>query len=227
MKITPAELAGVIDHTLLRPEATCQDIIDLCREAVDFGFKSVCINPCYIPLARRELENTPVGVCAVIGFPLGANDPAVKAAEAAEAVRSGASEVDVVMNIGLLKSRLTRQAQEDLEGVVRAARHEKSGVIVKVILETCLLSNEEKVEACRIAVAAGADYVKTSTGFGEKGALIEDVKLLRESVGPGIGVKASGGIRDLATALAMLEAGANRIGSSSGVAIVNELKCSH
>jgi len=224
MKILPVELAGVIDHTLLRPEATSHDIIDLCQEACEFGFKSVCINPCYINLARQELENTPVGICAVIGFPLGANDPAVKEAEAAAAVSSGASEVDVVTNIGFLKSGLIRQAQEELEGVVRAVRHERSGTIVKVILETCLLTNEEKVIACRIAVAAGADFVKTSTGFSKEGALVADVKLLRQSVGPNIGVKASGGIRDLAKTLSMLEAGANRIGSSSGVAIINELK---
>ncbi|MDF9408679.1 MAG: Deoxyribose-phosphate aldolase 1 [Pelotomaculum sp. PtaB.Bin013] len=224
MEISRAVLAGMIDHTLLKPEATCQDIVGLCREAVDFGFKSVCINPSYIDLAHRELENAPVGICAVIGFPLGASDPAVKAAEAAAAVRAGASEVDVVMNIGFFKSGLLGKTQADLTGVVSAAKSEKPEAVVKVILETCLLTNEEKVRACRVAVAAGADFVKTSTGFNKEGALAADIKLLRQSVGPRIGVKASGGIRDLAKALSMLEAGADRIGTSAGVAIVNELK---
>lgn len=224
MVISRAGIAGMIDHTLLKPEATCQDIIGLCRQAVDFGFKSVCINPCYIDLAHRELENAPVGICAVVGFPLGASAPAIKAAEAAAAVRAGASEVDVVMNIGFFKSGLLRQTQEDLTGVVSAAKHEKHDVVVKVILETCLLTDEEKIRACRVAVAAGADFVKTSTGLNKEGALVADIKLLRQSVGPRIGVKASGGIRDLAKALSMLEAGANRIGTSAGVAIVNELR---
>jgi len=224
MKISRVGLAGLIDHTLLKPEATCQDIISLCREAVDFGFKLVCVNPSYVDLAHRELGNTPVGVCAVIGFPLGASTPAVKAAEAAEAVRAGASEVDVVMNIGFFKSGLLRQTQEDLTGVVDAAKREKHETVVKVILETCLLTDEEKIRACRVAVAAGTDFVKTSTGLNKEGALAADIKLLRQSVGPCIGVKASGGIRDLAKALSMLEAGADRIGTSSGVAIVNELK---
>jgi len=224
MKYTPKELARLIDHTLLKPEATDRDIIALCRQARDFGFAAVCINPCYIALACRELEKSPVNVCAVIGFPLGACDPAVKAFEAAAAVRAGASEIDVVMNIGFFKSGLIRQAEDDLVGVARAARYEKEGVIIKVILETCLLTDEEKAAACRMAVAAGADFVKTSTGLNKWGALVSDVMLLRQSVGPGIGVKAAGGIRDLATALSMLEAGATRIGSSSGVAIINELR---
>jgi len=224
MQFTPKELAGFIDHTLLKPEATERDIITLCRQACDFGFAAVCINPCYVTLACRELEKSPVNTCAVIGFPLGACDPAVKAFEAAAAVHAGASEIDVVMNIGFFKSGLVRQAKDDLERVVRAARHERERVIVKVILETCLLTDEEKVMACRMAVAAGADFVKTSTGFNKTGALVSDVILLRQSAGPGIGVKAAGGIRDLATVLSMLEAGANRIGSSSGVAIINELR---
>ncbi|MCG9969818.1 deoxyribose-phosphate aldolase [Pelotomaculum terephthalicicum JT] len=224
MGISRAGLAGVIDHTLLKPEATCQNIIGICREAVDFGFKSVCINPCHIDLAYRELENTKIGICAVIGFPLGASEPAVKAAEAAAAVRAGASEVDVVMNIGFFKGGLLGKAQEDLTGVISAAKCAKPEAIVKVILETCLLTNEEKVQACRLAVAAGADFVKTSTGFNKEGAMVDDIKLIRQSVGPRIGVKASGGIRDLAKALSMLEAGADRIGTSAGVVIVNELR---
>lgn len=224
MTITPKELAGVIDHTLLRPEATEKEIIALCHEARDFGFAAVCVNPCYISLARRELERAQVSVCTVIGFPLGADEPAVKAAEAAAAVRAGASEVDVVMNIGFLKSGLLGRVKADLEGVVTAARHEREKVVVKVILETCLLSNDEKVRASRMAVAAGADFVKTSTGFGSGGALASDVRLLRHTVGPGIGVKASGGIRNLTSVLSMLKEGANRIGTSSGVTIVQELR---
>ncbi|MDD3654064.1 MAG: deoxyribose-phosphate aldolase [Desulfotomaculaceae bacterium] len=224
MKITQKELARVIDHTLLRPEATEKDIVVLCDEARELGFAAVCVNPCYIGLACRELEQAQVSVCSVIGFPLGADEPAGKAAEAAAAVRAGASEIDVVMNIGFLKSGLFGQVEADLEGVVNAARHEREKVIVKVILETCLLSNDEKVLASRMAVAAGADFVKTSTGFGQGGALASDVRLLRNSVGPGIGVKASGGIRNLASVLSMLREGANRIGTSSGVTIIKELK---
>lgn len=223
-KITGKELAGLIDHTLLKPEATPEDIITLCRQAKEFRFKTVCINPCYVSKASAELAGTGIGVCAVVGFPLGANDPAVKAAEAAAAVRAGATEVDMVINVGFLKAGLCRQVQSDLEGVVGAARRERPGTVVKVILETSLLTEPEKVEACRLAVAAGADFVKTSTGFGKGGAAVSDVALLRQTVGPGIGVKASGGIRDLPAALAMLEAGASRLGTSSGVAIISEFK---
>ena len=220
--ITKIELAGLIDHTLLKPEATPDDIKELCDQAVNFGFAAVCINPCYVYSARRELAGTTIGVCAVVGFPLGANDPSVKAAEAAAAVRAGATEVDVVMNVGFLKGGLLEQVKADLEGVVRAARRERSGTTVKVILETCLLSDKEKVEACRLAVAAGADFVKTSTGFGKGGATVSDVALLRQAVGPGIGVKASGAVRDLSAALAMVGAGASRLGTSSGIVILSE-----
>lgn len=220
--ITKIELAGMIDHTLLKPEATPDDIKVLCDQANDFGFASVCINPCYVYHARKELARTIIGVCAVVGFPLGANDPSVKAAEAAAAVRAGASEVDVVMNVGYLKGGLLKQVKADLEGVVRAARREKPGTTVKVILETCLLSDKEKVEACRLAVEAGADFVKTSTGFGKGGATVSDVALLRQAVGPGVGVKASGGVRDLSAALAMVGAGASRLGTSSGIVILSE-----
>lgn len=220
--ITKIELAGLIDHTLLKPEATPDDIKELCDQAMEFGFASVCINPCYVYHARKELAGTTIGICAVVGFPLGANDPSVKAAEAAAAVRAGASEVDVVMNVGYLKGGLLKQVKADLEGVVVAARRERFGTTVKVILETCLLSDKEKVEACRLAVAAGADFVKTSTGFGKGGATVSDVALLRQTVGSGIGVKASGGVRDLSAALAMVEAGASRLGTSSGIAILSE-----
>lgn len=224
LNITKIELAGLIDHTLLKPEATPDDIKALCGQAKDFGFATVCVNPCYVHTAGKELAGTTVGVCAVVGFPLGANDPAVKAAEVVAAVRAGASEVDVVMNVGYLKGGLLEQVKADLEGVVRAARRERPGTTVKVILETCLLTDSEKVEACRLAVAAGVDFVKTSTGFGKGGATVPDVALLRRTVGPGIGVKASGGIRDLSAALSMAEAGASRLGTSSGVAILSEFK---
>lgn len=224
MLISKSELAGLIDHTLLKPEATPDDIIKLCGQAQSFGFAAVCVNSCYVDTASRELAGSNVGVCAVVGFPLGASDPAVKAAEAAVSVRAGATEVDVVMNVGYLKGGLIRQVKADLEGVVRAAHQERPGAMVKVILETCLLSDLEKVEACRLAVAAGADFVKTSTGFGKGGATVSDVALMRRTVGPGIGVKASGGIRDLSAALSMVEAGASRLGTSSGIAILNEYK---
>lgn len=222
MPISKLELARLIDHTLLKPEATPDDIKKLCGQARNYGFAAVCVNPCYVDTAGKELAGSTVDVCAVVGFPLGAGDPAVKAAEAAAAVRAGASEVDVVMNVGFLKGGLLGQVKADLEGVVRAARQERPGVTVKVILETCLLNDHEKVEACRLAVSAGADFVKTSTGFGTGGATVSDVALLRRTVGPGIGVKASGGIRDLAAALSMVEAGAGRLGTSSGVAILHE-----
>jgi len=222
--ISKQELAGLIDHTLLKPEATPADIKKLCAQAGEFGFAAVCVNPCYVNIACTELAGSGTGVCAVVGFPLGANDPAVKAAEAVAAVRAGASEVDVVINIGYLKGRLTAQVQADLGGVVRAARQVRPEMVVKVILETCLLSDLEKAEACRLAVTAGADFVKTSTGFNKGGATVSDVALLKRSVGPGIRVKAAGGIRDLATALAMIRAGADRLGTSSGVAIISEIK---
>lgn len=224
LPMSRAELARLIDLTLLKPEATPENIKDLCHQAVQYGVAAVCINPCYIDIASRELSGSNTAVCTVVGFPLGANDPAVKAAEAAAAVRAGASEVDVVMNIGYLKGRLLEQVLKDLEGVVQAARQEKQTAVVKVILETCLLSDQEKIEACRLAVAAGADFVKTSTGLAKGVATVSDVAILKRAVGPGIGVKASGGIRDLATAIAMVKAGASRLGTSSGIAILNKLK---
>lgn len=222
--ITKAELAGLIDHTLLRPEATPDEVIALCGQAGEFGFKTVCVNPCYVRTASKELVGTAVGVCAVVGFPLGAGEAGVKAAEAAAAVQAGTTEVDVVINVGFLKGRLFGHVEADLAGVVRSARQENPGVIIKVILETCLLSDSEKIEACRLAVTAGADFVKTSTGFGRAGATVSDVALLKKTVGPGIGVKASGGIRDLPAALAMVAAGATRLGTSSGIAILSEIK---
>lgn len=216
------ELAALIDHTLLSPEATESDITEFCSQARQFGFASVCINPCNIATALKELSGCPVKVGTVIGFPLGASDPDVKAVEAAAAVRAGASEIDVVINIGFLKSKLIGRFKEDLAGVIKAARREKRDAVVKFILETCLLNDFEKIEACRHAVQAGADFVKTSTGFGKSGANVHDVRLLKEAVGQRIGIKAAGGIRSLSTALAMIEAGASRIGTSSGVKIMAE-----
>jgi deoxyribose-phosphate aldolase len=220
--LSKSELAGLIDHTLLKPDATPRDILILCNQAVEFGFKAVCVNPCYIDLVRRELTGSEIKICSVVGFPLGAGSPALKAAEAGTAVQSGASEIDMVMNIGFFKGGLLSQVQDDIAAVVKTARRENHRVVVKVILETCLLNDEEKSAACRLAVEAGADFVKTSTGFGKEGATIHDVALLRKAVGPSFGVKAAGGIRDLKTALNMIKAGANRLGTSSGVSILLE-----
>jgi len=220
--LSKAELAGLIDHTLLKPDATPRDIIELCSQAVSFGFKAVCVNPCYIPLVNRELTGSKVLICTVVGFPLGASDPALKAVEAGAAVRAGALEVDVVMNIGFFKGGLLTQVQDDLAAVVQAARRENSQAVVKVILETCLLNDHEKIVACRLAVEAGADFVKTSTGFGKGGATIQDVVLLRRAVGPSFGVKAAGGIRNLQAAFNMIKAGANRLGTSYGQSILLE-----
>lgn len=224
MHISELELAGLIDHTLLKPTAVLGDINELCRQAKDFKFAAVCVNPCYVRIARKELAGTTTGVCTVIGFPLGANEPAIKASEAVAAVRAGASEIDVVINIGWLKGGLINQVKRDLEGVVQAARRENKGVVIKAILETCFLSEKEKIEACRLSVASGADFVKTSTGYGRGGATVSDVMLLRQTVNPGIGVKAAGGIRDLSAALSLIKAGANRLGTSSGISIMKELK---
>lgn len=220
--LSNTELAGLIDHTLLKPDATPRVILELCNQAVKFGFKAVCVNPCYTALVSRELNGSRVQVCTVVGFPLGAVSPPLKAAEAGAAVQSGASEVDVVMNLSFFKGGLLTEVQDELKAVVRAARRENSQVIVKVILETCLLNDEEKLVACRLAVEAGADFVKTSTGFGKEGATAHDVALLRNAVGPSYGVKAAGGIRDLKTAMNMIKAGANRLGTSSGVSILLE-----
>ncbi len=222
--MTRAELAAKIDHTLLKPDAAVDDIARLCTEAKHHGFCSVCVNPCYVSIAGRELGGSPVKVCTVVGFPLGACTSPAKALEAAECVRNGAGELDVVINIGFLKSRLLGQVESDLAGVVANARHVDQGTIIKVILETCLLTESEKIMACRLALKAGADFVKTSTGWGKGGATAADVALLKQAVGDSAGVKASGGIKDLATALNMLAAGADRIGTSSGPAIINGLK---
>lgn len=209
-------IAVMIDHTLLKPEATPAQIEKLCAEAAEYHFASVCVNPVYIPLAARLLKGTGVKVCCVVGFPLGAIAPEQKAAEAASCAAMGAEELDMVIHVGAAKAGDWALVQRDIEGVVKAA----AGHTVKVIIETCLLTDEEKVKACEAAKAAGAHFVKTSTGFSTGGATTHDIALMRKTVGPEMGVKASGGIRDYATAMAMIEAGANRIGASAGIAIV-------
>ena len=210
-------LAKYIDHTNLKPEATPQDIDRLIDEAKTYHFASVCINPCYVGYAKKKLQDSDVKVCTVIGFPLGANTSAVKAFETAEAIRQGADEIDMVIAIGALKAGLYQEVQQDIEAVVKASQ----GHLVKVILETCLLSREEIVKACQLAMAAGAQFVKTSTGFNKHGATVEDVALMKTTVGEKMMVKASGGIRTLQDALQMIEAGASRLGTSSGVMLVN------
>ncbi len=209
-------IASMIDHTLLKPEATPAQVEKLCAEAAEYHFASVCVNPVYIPLAARLLDGTGVKVCCVVGFPLGAIAPEQKAAEAASCAAMGAEELDMVIHVGAAKAGDWALVQRDIAGVVKAA----AGRTVKVIIETCLLTDEEKVKACEAAKAAGADFVKTSTGFSTGGATTHDIALMRKTVGPEMGVKASGGIRDYATAMAMIEAGANRIGASAGIEIV-------
>lgn len=216
-RIQPAQLAPYIDHTLLKADATPEAIIQLCEEARRYGFYSVCVNSGWVPLCIRTLEGSGVRVSAVVGFPLGANASGVKAFEAERAAEAGATEIDMVMQIGALLGGDEAYVREDIRSVVQAVG---GRAIVKVILETGLLSDEQKRAACRLAEEAGAHFVKTSTGFGPGGATAADVVLMRESVSPGLSVKASGGIRDRETALAMIAAGANRLGTSAGVAIV-------
>lgn len=210
------KLSAYIDHTILKPEATTAEIMKLCAEAAKYRFAAVCINPCHVATAVRELKETAVKVCTVIGFPLGATTTAVKAFETFEAVAAGAAEVDMVLNIGALKGGDEAYILADIAAVVEAAR----GNTVKVILETALLTEEEKVLACRLAQKAGAHYVKTSTGFASGGATAGDIRLMRETVGPAMGVKASGGVRTRQAALEMIDAGATRIGTSSGITIL-------
>jgi deoxyribose-phosphate aldolase len=213
------DLAGMIDHTLLKPEATINDIEKLCDEARKYGFASVCINPCYVSLCAKLLRGTDVKVCTVIGFPLGATLTAVKAFETEHAIRDGAQEVDMVINVGMLKSRQYEYVENDIFAVVSTAKRYR--VLTKVILETGLLTDEEKVKACILAKRAGADFVKTSTGFGKGGATVGDVALMRKVVGSAMGVKASGGVRTREDALAMVAHGADRIGASASVKIVS------
>jgi len=213
---TRDELASLIDHTNVRADATVDDIERLCREAVSYGFRCAVVTPTNVRLAAELLEGTDVMVCSVVGFPAGVSTPRVKALEASEAVENGAEEVDMVMNIGAMKSGDADLVYRDIKGVVDAA-----GVPVKVILETAYLTDKEKVEACLISKEAGAAFVKTSTAYGGlAGATVEDVMLMRKTVGDDMGVKAAGGIRDIKTALAMIDAGADRIGTSTGVQII-------
>ncbi len=222
VKNIAADMAGMIDHTILKPNATEEQVRQLCLEAREFSFATVCINPTWIPLAADILRGSPVKVCTVIGFPLGATFPEVKAFEAQRCANLGATELDMVINIGALKSRQYDLVQDDIAAVVDAAH--PLGASVKVIIEAAYLTDEEKVEACVLSKAAGADYVKTSTGFAATGATVEDVALMRRVVGPGMGVKAAGGVKTAEDAKAMIAAGATRIGASASVKIIGELK---
>ena len=206
-----------IDHTLLKPESTQEQIDHLLSEAVEYQFASVCVNPTWVAHCSKTLAGTGVKVCTVVGFPLGANTSSVKAFETKDAIANGADEIDMVINVGQLKSGQYEVVEADIRAVVEASQDK----LVKVIIETCLLTNDEKVKACQLAVSAGADFVKTSTGFSAAGATVEDIVLMRETVGPIMGVKAAGGARSYEDAEAFIEAGATRIGTSSGVAIVS------
>jgi deoxyribose-phosphate aldolase len=214
------ELAGMIDHTLLRPDATVDEVERLCAEGKQYGFASICVNSCHVPLCARLMLGGTVKVCATIGFPLGAASTAAKVSEATQAMRDGAAEIDMVLNIGLLKSGDESGVEEDIRQVASAAR--AHGVLCKVILETGLLTKDEISRACIIAERAGAHFVKTSTGFGRGGATEDDIRLMRRAVGQRLGVKASGGIRTRRDALAMIAAGASRIGASASIAIVQQ-----
>ncbi len=216
-RINPA-IASMIDHTILRPDATKDDIVKLCREAVKYSFASVCVNPYWVPLVARELKGSPVKVCTVVGFPLGATTTEVKRAETEAAIRVGAEEIDMVINVGALKSGDYDTVKLDIQAVVEESH--RAGAIVKVIIETALLDDNQKTIACSLAKLAGADFVKTSTGFASSGATAHDVALMRAVVGPEIGVKASGGIRTLEDLKTMAAAGATRIGASASVKII-------
>jgi deoxyribose-phosphate aldolase len=216
-KIDPA-IAALIDHTILKPEATRDNVVKVCREARHYSFASVCVNPYWVPLVKSELAGSPVRVCTVVGFPLGATSSESKAAETAFAVRDGAQEIDMVINVGALRSGDTAAVHKDIAAVVEVAH--KGGAIVKVILETALLDDAQKTLASQIAKAAGAEFVKTSTGFSTAGATAHDIALMRAAVGPSVGVKASGGIRTLQDLQTMTAAGATRIGASASVKIV-------
>ncbi|MFB3160053.1 deoxyribose-phosphate aldolase [Neobacillus sp. 179-J 1A1 HS] len=207
---------NLIDHTLLSPVTNEKEIIQLCEEAKKYGFASVCVNPAWVSLSAKILRDSEVNVCTVIGFPLGASTPETKGFETQNAIENGATEVDTVINIGALKDKNDELVEKDIRSVVEAA---KGKALVKVIIEACLLTNEEKIRACEIAIKAGADYVKTSTGFSLHGATTEDVAIMRQAVGPNIGVKASGGVRNQDDIKGMVDAGASRIGTSSAVKI--------
>jgi len=212
-----SKIANMIDHTALKADTTRDVIEKLCQEATEYQFASVCVNPTWVETAAQLLKNSEVKVCTVIGFPLGANTPETKAFETKDAIEKGATEVDMVINIGALKDKNDDLILKDIKAVVDAANGK---ALTKVIIETSLLTEEEKVRACELSVKAGADFVKTSTGFSTGGATVEDISLMRKTVGPTIGVKASGGVRDTEGAEALIKAGATRIGASSGVAII-------
>ncbi|MGD1148607.1 MAG: deoxyribose-phosphate aldolase [Thermoanaerobaculaceae bacterium] len=219
----PEQLAKLIDHTLLKPEATSADIQKLCDEARRYSFFSVCVNPSYVRDAKTLLRGSPVKVCCVVGFPLGAQPPEIKTLEARRAIREGAQEIDMVINIGALKSGDDDLVRRDIRGVVEASKEGRAAC--KVILETALLSDEEKVRGCELSMKAGADFVKTSTGFSSGGATVEDVGLMARTVSPKkLGVKASGGIRTYADVVRMIQAGATRVGCSSSVKIIEEAR---
>jgi deoxyribose-phosphate aldolase len=215
--MTPEQIAGMIDHTLLSAVSTETEIIRICGEAKQYGFATVCVNPYWVPLASKELAGSNVGLTTVVGFPLGASRTESKAAEASDAIAAGATEIDMVLNIGALKSGLIDAVRSDIEAVVSAC---KGKAPVKVIIETCYLSDEEKQKASLLCKEAGADFVKTSTGFGTGGATVEDIALIRHVIGPDMGIKASGGVRDLDIARKLIQAGATRLGASSSIAIV-------
>lgn len=220
IKNVDTEIAHLIDHTLLKPDATVQQIAQLCHEAMLYNFAAVCVNPTHVKLAAQLLQNSDVAVCTVIGFPLGATSTQAKIFEAEQALNDGATEIDMVINIGALKGGDDALVEQDIAGVARLVHNR--GALCKVIIETALLNHEEKIRACRLAKKAGADFVKTSTGFSSGGATIDDVALIRRTVGPSIGVKAAGGIKTLADARSLIAAGATRLGASAGVRIVQE-----
>jgi deoxyribose-phosphate aldolase len=220
--LTESEIARLIDHTLLKPDATQSEIAKLCAEALQYHFASVCVNPWNVAQAAEILRGSDVKVCTVVGFPLGATLPEVKVFEAQKSIERGAQEIDMVINVGALKSGRLGAVEADIHGVVNASHHSKA--ICKVIIETCLLTRDEKIQASLAAKNAGADFVKTSTGFSTAGATPEDVRLIRETIGPSIGIKAAGGVRTLEDLQKMVAAGATRIGASAGVKIIEQLR---
>ena len=215
--ISHAEMARCIDHTLLKPESTCEQYDRIVSECVQYNFKSICVNSGWVRYVAGRLEGSEIEVCSVVGFPLGAMTSRSKAFETREAVADGATEIDMVINVGALRSGYCDLVEEDIRAVRRATR---AGTVLKVILETCMLSQEEKIIACELSKKAGADFVKTSTGFSTGGATVEDVRLMRRTVGPEMGVKASGGIRNWHSAVSMIQAGANRLGIGSSVQVM-------
>lgn len=215
--MTPEQIAAMIDHTLLKADGTQKDIIKLCEEAKQYKFATVCVNPYWVSLAAQELEGSGVGITTVIGFPLGSSSTLIKGVEAREAIANGATEIDMVLNVGAMKSGDFAAVERDIREVAQACNGK---AIMKVIIETCYLTDEEKQLAAELSKSAGADFVKTSTGFGTSGATLKDIQLIRNAIGDAMGIKASGGVRDLPFALQLIEAGATRLGTSSGIALV-------